>query len=55
VWEKQVPDGGNPSAADDALFGTTAPRRFTARRVPDNTNIGAFRITRCEAWNSRPL
>ena len=34
TWEKTGP-GGNPS--DDALFGASAPREFSAKRVPDMT------------------
>jgi hypothetical protein len=34
TWEKQVQDGGTQRAVDDALFGPSAPQRFTARRVP---------------------
>jgi hypothetical protein len=40
TWELQVQDGGNPGANDE-MFGVSAPRRFTAKRVPDATDVVA--------------
>jgi len=40
TWELQVREGGNPGANDE-MFGVSAPRRFTVRRVPDATDIVA--------------
>ena len=39
-WRKQVQAGGTPNAADDALFGPSAPARITAKRVPDGELAG---------------
>ena len=38
TWEKQADDGVSLSAADDALFGVSAPQRFSAKRVTDAAN-----------------
>jgi hypothetical protein len=34
TWQRQVQNGDTQEAADDALFGPSAPRQFTAKRVP---------------------
>jgi alcohol dehydrogenase (cytochrome c) len=34
-WELHVQDGGVPPSSSHAMWGVSAPRRFTARRVPD--------------------
>ena len=34
TWERRIQDGGTQRAADDAVFGPSAPLRFTAKRVP---------------------
>ena len=37
TWEKQVRSGGFPSA-DEVMFGTSAPGRYTAKRVTEAAN-----------------
>lgn len=37
-WRLQVRDGGSPPAPDNGMFGSSAPQRFTAKRVPDSVD-----------------
>ena len=37
-WEIQVHEGGSPPAPENGMFGGSAPRRFTAKRVADSTD-----------------
>jgi hypothetical protein len=39
AWELQLQDGGIPPNANDRMFGASAPRKFTAKRVPDAVDI----------------
>lgn len=38
TWALQVQDGGNSPAAADGIVGASAARRFTAKRVPDDSD-----------------
>jgi glucose dehydrogenase len=40
TWELQVQDGGNRAVTNE-MFGTSAPQRFTAKRVADATDAVA--------------